>query len=139
MKQMLLSWFVLCATQCLAQNSVNIFQKNGNVVSYTFDDRPKVEFAGEKLVVKVSTTTVEIPMSDVAKFTFDDSDFNETGIVNVKTGNIQSECVEVYTIGGKLVKKEKVTNGASSFSTNDLTNGTYIIKNGSTTFKFIKK
>ena len=125
---MLLSWFVLCATQCLAQNSVNIFQKNGNVFSYTFDDRPKVEFAGEKLVVKVSTTAVEIPMSDVAKFTFDDSDFNETGIVNVKTGNIQSECVEVYTIGGKLVKKEKVTNGASSFSTNDLT-----------TFKFIKK
>ena len=105
MKQLLLSWFVLCATQCLAQNSVNIF----------------------------------IPMSDVAKFTFDDSDFNETGIVNVKTVNIQSECVEVYTIGGKLVKKEKVTNGASSFSTNDLTNGTYIIKNGSTTFKFIKK
>ena len=136
---MLLSWFVLCATQCLAQNSVNIFQKNGNVFSYTFDDRPKVEFAGEKLVVKVSTTEVEIPMSDVAKFTFDDSDFNETGIVNVRTGNIQSECVEVYTIGGKLVKKEKVTNGASSFSTNDLTNGTYIIKNGSTTFKFIKK
>ena len=139
MKQLLLSWFVLCATQCLAQNSVNIFQKNGNVVSYTFDDRPKVEFTGEKLVVKVSTTAVEIPMSDVAKFTFDDSDFNETGIVNVRTGNIQSECVEVYTIGGKLVKKEKVTNGASSFSTNDLTNGTYIIKNGSTTFKFIKK
>ena len=138
MKQLLLFLFVLCTAQSYAQNSVNIFQKSGRVICYTFSDRPKVEFEGERFFISVSQKTIEIPMSNIAKFTFSDEDY-ATGIENVKTNDFQSDYVEIYTIGGKLVKKDRLTDNTKLTSIDDLANGTYIIKNGSTTYKITKK
>lgn len=48
---------------------VNIHQKSGGIVSFTFDDKPVVTMSGNNVVMTTTKATVEYPISNVEKMT----------------------------------------------------------------------
>ena len=135
-KKILLSYFfTILSLNCFSQNALNIHQKDGTLISYVFAEKPKVSFADNKLVVTTSKTIVEFLISDVDKFTFEDI---KTSIEDdeIKVANACLEYWEVYTLGGKLVKKVKIIDDSNPME--NLPKGIYIIKCGNVSYKIIK-
>ena len=135
MKILFSFFFAALSLNCFSQNALNIHQKDGALISYVFAEKPKVSFADNKLVVTTLKTTVEFLVSDVDKFTFEDI---KTPIENdeIKAANASFEYWEVYTLEGKFVKKEKITDGSTPME--NLPKGIYIIKCGNVSYKIIK-
>lgn len=136
MKHLLSLFFVcLCSASALGQNTLNIHQKDGGVVSYSFSEKPVVTYTTDGIHLSTTQVEVDYPMSNLLKFTFEDS-AEETGLVLTEAPDAD---VRIYTLGGVLVRTVKASDGRSAFSTTDLPAGTYIIKNGKTTYKIQKR
>lgn len=135
--KMLLSIFLALSALCgYAQSTLKIHQKDGTLLCYPFTEQPKVTFVDGILVVVSKGLTAEFPLADVEKFTFEE---NTTSILDkeLKVSNTQSGYWEIYSLEGKLVCKEKTTNGNVMLLLGNLQKGIYIIKGGKTSCKFI--
>lgn len=119
-----------------AQNTLNIHQKSGGVVSYAFSEKPVVTYTADGIHLSTSKVEVDYPLSNLEKFTFGDGDAD--AVESVKAEGIAGD-VRIYSINGVLIKTIKLSEGSASFSTADLPKGTYIIKNGVTTYKITKR
>lgn len=121
---------------CFAQSVLNIHQKDGTVVSYGFLEKPVVTYT--ETGVHLSTARVEVgyPFAGLEKFTFSDGDAD--AIEQLRTEGTGDDIL-VYDMRGVLLQTVKQSEGTASLSTQDLPRGTYIIKNGKTTYKIIKK
>ena len=127
-----------CALGLSAQNQLNIWQRSGGVVSYSFSERPLLTFEGETLKLTASGVTVEYPVADIRKYSFEK---NPTQVASPSARMTQSGDVSVYTAEGVLVKTiaagEK--NDARTLWIDDLPRGIYVVKSKSSTFKIQKR
>ncbi len=131
----LVSMFV-CSVSSFAQNTLNIHQKDGTIVTYGFSEKPVVTYT--ETGIHLSTTSVEVdyPMTALEKFTF--SNGNQSGIGDVTTEGTDGD-VRIYNTNGVLLKTIRQNEGIATFSTSDLPKGIYIIKNGKITYKITKR
>lgn len=121
-----------------AEKALVVHQKSGGTVEFAFSTQPVVTYSGGNLVVATSETTVEYPLSDVEKFTFNEA----TDAVERITAaaNVAPQPTLIYGVDGVLMRTLKpVADGSTPATLNGLPAGTYIIKNGTTKFKVIKK
>lgn len=123
------------ATSAFAQNTLNVHQKSGGVVSYSFSEKPVVTYTEDGIHLVTNSVEVDYPLSNLEKFTFEDST-SPSGIIRTEGGRSD---VQIYSVGGLLVKTVKASEGTTTFSTEDLPAGIYVIKNGKSTYKIIKK
>lgn len=118
----------------LAQSTLNVHQKSGGTVSYAFSEKPVVTYSGDNLVLKTAKVEVEYPLSNLEKLTFEDG---APDAIDSVTMDAPSENVtHIFNMGGVLVKS---VDASLSLSTDDLKPGVYVVKNGKSTYKIIKK
>ena len=82
----LLFAFLLTALCSVAsgQNSIAIYQKDGQVAKFAFSEKPVVTYSGNDLVVTTTKTTVQYPVYMLQKVAFDVSDELANDIEEVK-------------------------------------------------------
>ena len=117
-----------------------VHAKSGGEVSYALSEKPVVTYKGDVLVLTTESTTVEYPLADLQKFTFEETaDAVESVSMNQPKGD---GTVRIYNVSGILLRTiQPSENGGSDarFSTQDLPAGIYIIKQGTQTYKIRKK
>lgn len=126
--------FVLCSLCVQAQNMMLLHQKDGGVVSYGFSEKPVVTYVGDNLHVETTRVSIDYPLASLEKMTFADVESN-IDVLRTET----TTDVRIYSVNGTLVRVAKAEDGAASLNTADLPAGTYIVKNGTTSYKIIKR
>lgn len=139
MKKLIFSLLSLfAATAMQADTALFVHQKSGGVVEYAFSEKPVVTYKDGHLVISAAEASVMYPLSDMQKFTFGEVDDQVTRIV--APVDMAPQPTQIYSIDGKLMRTyQPGENGATSASLEGLTSGTYIIKNGKTSYKVLKK
>lgn len=130
---------ILCLFAVLginAQNTLNIHQKSGGVVSYAFSEKPELTYVDDNLHLKTTKVEVDYPLSNLEMMTFEDNDNIATGIISAEG---IAEDTKIYNLNGVLLKTIPASEGKSVYNVYDLPSGTYIVKNGTTAYKVIKK
>ena len=125
---------VFCTTGAWAADSkIIVWLNDGNKSEVLFTDMREFTYADGNVTVKSSATELSWPIEKLQKLTFENSDI-PTDIRDVKaTGlDLLSDQFDVYDLGGKQIRKD-----AKSLS--ELPAGTYIVKDGSTTIKVVRK
>lgn len=137
MKKVLLCWglFLSCILG-YGQTTLNVHQKSGGVVGYAFSEKPVVTYEGADLVLNTTKVKVVYPISNLEMFTFDNGELAE--IESVTMSDVKGKTL-VYSSNGILVKELQPEEGSTHLLLDGLSNGIYIIKNGNTTYKIIKK
>ena len=69
-----------------AQNGpqLKVWKKDGSTVLYALSEQPVTTFSDNKLVIKTSNTTVEYPLAEVQRYTYEGV---ETGIESIDSDN----------------------------------------------------
>ena len=139
MKKLIFSLLSLfAATAMQADTALFVHQKSGGVVEYAFSEKPVVTYKEGHLVISAAEASVMYPLSDMQKFTFGEVDDQVTRIV--APVDMAPQPTQIYSIDGKLMRTyQPGENGTTSASLEGLTSGTYIIKNGKTSYKVLKK
>lgn len=83
------------------------------------------------IVITMDATEIRYPITSVERFTLTDV----TGIEVPTVHNNPGDVTFVYTVNGELVGRFS----AEYFTTEQLSNGIYIVKNNKSTYKLIKK
>ena len=65
-----------------AQNTLNVWLTDGGKVSFTFAEKPVVSHVDNVLTISSTATSVEYPLSDVVRFTFEDAETTKVLSVN---------------------------------------------------------
>ena len=116
-----------------------VHQKNGEKTTFAFSDSPKVVKKDDVLLLTTSKISVEYPLGDVDKFTFD---FVATSIkeLQIATENVTDGRILVYDTLGHLVKTFNANdNNKVSLNTDELPSGIYIVKSGTNSYKILKR
>lgn len=121
-----------------AETALIVHQKSGGTVEFAFREKPVVTYSEGYLVISVSEASVSYPLSDMQKFTFGELSDNYTRIT--APVEVAPQPTYIYNISGILVRTLQLSEDGSTPATIDgLPTGTYIIKNGNTNYKVIKK
>lgn len=116
-----------------------VWQNDGGTTKFAFSEAPVVKYEGETLVLTTTKTSVEYPLSQLKKFTFE---ADPTKVEELKVTSVVKDdgIVSVYNMSGQLIKTYKSEgNQQITFATESLPVGMYIIKTNSQTFKILKK
>ena len=131
----LLALFVATAMQ--AETALFVHQKTGDVIEISFAEKPVVTYQDGYVVVSAAEASVMCPLAGLQKFTFGEVEENVTRVVAPETATPQPTMI--YSIDGKLMRTYQPGEGrATSASLDGLPAGTYVIKNGKTSFKMLK-
>ena len=139
MKKIILSLLVVFATTAMwADTALFVHQKSGGQVEFACSEKPVVTYSDGYLVVTEQTASLSFPLSDVEKFTFGEVDDQVTRIT--APVDMVAQPTFIYTIGGILVRTyQPGDNNTTSASLEGLPAGTYVVKNGKTSYKIAKK
>lgn len=139
MKKLIFSLLTLfAATASWADTALIVHQKSGGTVEFAFREKPVVTYDGEYLVITVMDASVSYPLSNMQKFTFGEVSDDYTRIT--APVNVAPQPTYIYSLDGKLVRTlQPSEDGSTSASLEGLTSGTYVIKNGQTSYKVLKK
>jgi hypothetical protein len=145
---------VLLSVPLFSQNTLTIHQKDGQQLSFGFEDKPVITYTDTDLVLKTTKTEVQYPLASVAKFTFTDV---EDAVIPIKQDSNAAQLeldgyvvsitgakadINVLVIGpdGKTLGTYKTdSDGSVTFSIADLPLGLYIINSENLTCKILKK
>ena len=117
-----------------------VHSKSGSEVRYALSEKPVVTFRGDELILTTENTTVEYPLADLQKFTFEET-VDALGKVYMNQAKGDAT-VRIYNVSGTLVRTIMPPENEGSditFSTQDLPAGIFIIKQGTQTYKIRKK
>ena len=129
-----------------ADVSLVVHRKSGGLVEYAFREQPIVTYEGDYLIISSGRTDLEgageasvwYPLDDVRKLTIEEATENVTRVTAPK--NEKAHPTQIFTLDGKLVRTlQPAADGTTSASLDGLPAGTYVIKNGSLTYKAAKK
>ena len=139
MKKLILSLLTLfAATASWADTALFVHQKSGGVVEYAFSEKPVVTYSEGYLVISAAEASVSYPLSNMDKFTFGEVDDQVTRIV--APVDVAPQPTHIYSIDGKLMRTlQPSDNGTTSASLEGLPAGTYVVKNGKTSYKVLKR
>ena len=134
-----------------AQDAVTLLQKDGQQISFAFEEKPVITFSDNNLVITTASITLEYGIADIQKFFFSDS---QTAVENVKitpvleldaytvriAGAKAGATVSLFGPDGKTLNSYKTdSEGSVSFSIAELPQGLYIISSDNLTCKILKK
>ena len=138
-----------------AQNAVAIHQKDGQVATFAFTEKPVVTYNGSNLVLTTTKTTVQYPIYLLKKLVFD-VEWTESvnkiehvqtsdmlfrfhdGILSIMGGQ-PSSIVTLHNIKGQKMGQYRLdADGCATIPTQSLGKGLYIVKTKSLSFKFGK-
>lgn len=139
MKKLILSLLTLFATTAIwAETALFVHLESGEVVEISFAEKPVVTYNESRLVITVENASVSFPLENMQKFTFGEVDEDVTRIVT--PANATPQPTYIYGIDGKLMRTYKPgENGSTSASLEGLPAGTYVIKNGNVSYKYLKR
>ena len=139
MKKVIFSLLTLiAATASWADTALIVHQKSGGTVEYAFSEKPVVTYSNGNLVISVPGASVEYPLSNMEKFTFGEV----TDMVTRITApvDVAPQPTYIYNVSGVLMRTfQPGENGITPASLDGLPAGTYVIKNGKTSYKVAKK
>lgn len=121
-----------------AQNTLNVYQKDGTIVCFPFSSNPVTRFVDANVVITTTDQTVSYPFESIEKYTFDDG-VSPTGLVTIRDNNNLRQPISIYNAGGQFVRSVIPTGGSADLDLRKLPAGTYIIKNGTVTYKIHKQ
>ena len=105
----------------------------------SFSEKPVVTYSEGYLIISVEGAQVSYPLSDMKKFTFDDVEEDQITLITAPA-DVAPQPTYIYSVDGKLMRTLKPSeDGTTSASVEGLPNGAYIIKNGKTTYKVLKR
>lgn len=144
--------FGLYGTTVLAGPRLVVWQKNGKKVFFELAEEPHTTFEQGKLVIMTNSVRTEYSIKDVLRYTFDGADTSistpdptDTGFTqkgdDIYVHGIQAgTAVQLYNLSGILLENRRA-DGQSSihFSLTSHPAGTYIVKVGSQSLKFMKR
>ena len=129
---------LFAATASWAETALIVHQKSGGTVEYSFSEKPVVTYNEGYLVISGMWASVMYPLENLQKFTFGEVTDQVTRIT--APANTAPQTTYIYNVSGMLMRTlEPSDNGSTSASLEGLPTGTYIIKNGKTTYKVLKK
>ena len=139
MKKLILSLLALFATTTIwAETALFIHQESGEIVEISFAERPVVTYNEGRLIVSVESASISFPLANLEKFTFGEVDENVTRIT--VPANVTPQPTFIYSVDGKLMRTYKPEeDGSTSASLEGLPAGTYVIKNGKVSYKYLKR
>lgn len=139
--------------ELFSQNTLTVFQKDGQTASFGFGEKPVISFTDSSLVVTSTRTQVEYLLSKVQKFvlTEDPTKVNQVQDelrkpvlvlddyqVNI-SGAKPDVAVMLLSADGKVLSTYKTdSDGSVTFSISELPVGTYIIRSNDLSFKILK-
>lgn len=153
---MLLMFSAQCSmfNELRAQNAVAIYQVDGQVATFAFEEKPVVTYSGSELVLTTTATSVQYPIYKLKKmeFTFDwddpdaiekvkeaDTQFCFRGEQLTIGGGKSGSYVYLYNLKGVKVAQYRLDqNGCASIPMHTLPQDVYIVKTKGFTFKFRK-
>ena len=136
-----------------AEPQLKVWKKDKSTVLFALAEKPVTTFSDNKLVIKTSNATVEYPLADILRYTYEGV---ETGIETIESENsvlVKQEDnklsldnltagteVRLYNASGRLLDILK-SNGtdAVTISITSRPQGMYIVKCGSETIKLMKR
>lgn len=138
----------------ISEKALLVNMKNGNETEFKFSSTPVATFDGAEMKITADngSTVVTMPVADVEKMTIVDT---ESGVTEIAAANRatfiirDSEIlgagfdpntgVTLYSLAGVLLAQTAADdNGCFSLTVPDGAKGTYIVKAGDRSFKFIK-
>ena len=139
MKKLILFMLTLLAANVSwADTALFVHQKSGGVLQIAFSEKPVVTYSDGNVVITATEASVTYPLSDLSKFTFGEVDENVTRITAPE--NFAPQPTFIYNVSGVLVRTYEPNNdGTTSTSLEGLPAGTYVIKNGKTVYKMLKR
>ena len=159
MKRQLLTTFVLIFVSMMtfAQDATQrlvVWQKSGEKVYFDLNEEPETTFEGTQLVIKTNTTTVYYQLENVLRYTYEgtmtaiDGPKLKPGEVRFMQGSDQmafdglpdGTTLEVYSLDGKKLFTKQARGGQRTvLSLASHPAGTYVVKVGDATYKFLKR
>ena len=143
----------LCIT-AYAQNAIAVYQKDGQVATFAFTEKPVVTYSGSDLVLKTNKTTVQYPIYMLKKIVFDVKDliddieelkvdskaeFSFEGETLHISGGKPGEPVYLYNMKGMMVGQYRLDGeGRVAIPLQGTDKSLYIVKTSCFTFKFKK-
>ena len=151
----LLMLFVAIATQAedTTQRLV-VWQKSGEKVYFDLTEEPETTFENGQLVIKTTKTTVYYHLENVLRYTFEGAmtaikaPKNRPGEVVFRQGTDRMSFdgladgtrIDVYALDGKLLQTLTArSNESTVISLAGQPAGTYLVKVGDVTYKFLKR
>ena len=131
-----------------------VWQKSGEKVYFDLAEEPETTFEGTQLVIKTTKTTVYYQLENVLRYTFEgrmtaiEAPKLRPGEIIFRQGSDQMAFegladdtrIDAYTLDGKLLKTLKAHSGQQTVvSLAGQPAGTYIVKVGDATYKFLKR
>lgn len=132
-----------------------VWQKSGQKVYFDLTEEPETTFEDGNLVIRSSRTTVSYPLTSVLRYTYEGGTITDVGDVKMRPGEVRflqnaeqmafdglqdGTILEVYTLDGVKIKTVKAQGGQRTVvSLADQAAGTYIVKAGEATYKFMKR
>ncbi len=135
-------------------NALTVWSKDGTKVSYALNQRPKVTFSAEDLIITSVDNEVKYPLSQMSRFTFELT--SGIDMVDVDGSNVtpfdfdgdtmlfpamDKNCkVLIYNTDGKLMISREVKSGTTLTIPLDILNsGIYLVNVSGITYKIIKR
>lgn len=140
-----------------AQNATQrlvVWQKSGEKVYFDLTEEPETTFEGTQLVIKTTKATAYYQLENVLRYTYEgtktaiDGPRLRPGEIVFRQGADQMAFeglsdgtrIDVYTLDGKLLKSQTARGSQQSVvSLASQPAGTYIVKVGNATYKFLKR
>lgn len=132
-----------------------VWQKSGQKVYFDLTEEPETTFEDGNLVIRSSRTTVSYPLTSVLRYTYEGGTITDVGDVKMRPGEVRflqnaeqmafdglqdGTILEVYTLDGVKIKTVKAQGGQRTVvSLADQAAGTYVVKAGEATYKFMKR
>ena len=132
-----------------------VWQKSGQKVYFDLTEEPETTFEDGNLVIRTSRTTVSYPLTGVLRYTYEGGTITDVGDVKMRPGEVRflqnaeqmafdglqdGTILEVYTLDGVKIKTVKAQGGQRTVvSLADQAAGTYVVKAGEATYKFMKR
>ena len=131
-----------------------VWQKSGEKVYFDLNEEPETTFEGTQLVIKTNTTTVYYQLENVLRYTYEgtmtaiEGPKLKPGEVRFMQGSDQmafdglpdGTTLEVYSLDGKKIFTKQALGGQRTvLSLASHPAGTYIVKVGDATYKFLKR
>lgn len=126
---------VCCGLPAAAQQTLNLHTSQG-LISFAFTQNPQITFPeAEVMRVTGDSLTVEFPFSEVEKITLDDV---PTAVPTLTVTEARS-ALQIYDLGGRLLKQVISQGGSATLPLSTLPKGTYVIKDGKRSYKVRKE